>query len=121
MAGAARRFQNLRFAQSVCAAQKLSAHDYRMQNDNRCATSTQSCVTSVHLPKSTALLGVIRASHANFPTDNPALFIEFIVGMSIALIRSWSTKTAVRRIVEAIEAETLGTSFKRSQRGKPPH
>jgi hypothetical protein len=53
--------------------------------------------------------------------DNPALFIEFIVGMSIALIRSWSTKTAVRRIVEAIEAETLGTSFKRSRRGKPPH
>jgi hypothetical protein len=38
--------------------------------------------------------------------DNPCAFDRFIVGMSIALILGKSTKTAVRRIVEAIEAET---------------
>jgi hypothetical protein len=37
--------------------------------------------------------------------------VESTVGMSIALIRGKSTKTAVRRIVEAALAETLGTKL----------
>jgi hypothetical protein len=78
----------------------------------------------VHLPKSTPPLGILSAPRVKFRAQSPtitALLIEFIVGMSIALILSKSTKTAVRRIVEAALAETLGTSSRSSHRGTSPH